>query len=365
MHARYVRVWFLAGLAALALGIIATFATLAGAPMAPHASALLLATGATYLALAVALGLAPAFARRDWPTPVHAIAAVSLGALAIPFAWHARAFAALLGASLVLGALQPIALLLSPRWKAAREPNPHWATDGVALAGVAVSLVAIGAGGALLIALPHGLPSAGLATLLVGATLPAAFAGLLFTLPREARAPLKAATLGYAILGALALATLGFALAFLAPFAATFRVPTAILAVAYALATVALLRATRPASARPLLAGALALAILAALATLLATLGGAPNALLPAALHAQLALSLVALAAALVVAAPLLLPGRASGRRWTRWGPALLIAALFAYTPALQYGRSAAPAAMLGAVGLAILLLGLRKLARA
>jgi len=58
------------------------------------------AFGVSYLALAVALGILPAFARRDWPTPLFAIAPLALALLALPFLRSERPFAALLGASL-------------------------------------------------------------------------------------------------------------------------------------------------------------------------------------------------------------------------------------------------------------------------
>lgn len=361
MHAAYTRVWFVAGLGALAIAALLALATLAGAPVPPHAHVIALAAGVSYLALALALGLLPAFARRDWPTTLFALAAVGIGALALLVPWNARAFAALAGASLLLGAAQPLALLLSPRWTTPREPEPHASTDRAALSGAVLALAGIAAGGVLLIVLPRGLPSAALATLLTTGALPAAFGALLFVLPRAAREPLRSATLGFGALAVLALATLSLVVAFLDPVGASFRWPVAGIALAYALGAATLLRARRRGA--PLLTSALVLAILAALALLLATLYGPVNALVPAALYAHVAFALVLVAAALVAAAPILLPGRPRGERWMRWGPALLIAALFLYTPALQYARSPAPAAIAGAVGLAIVLAGLAPLA--
>jgi len=351
MHAQYVRVWFLAGLLTLALSIPLAFLS----PLAPT----LLVVGVSYLALAVALGLLPAFARRDWPSPVFAYAGALLGAAGIASAPYPRAAYALLGASLVVGAAQPLALLLSPAWTSAREPNAHTSADGAALAAIGLALAGALAGGLLLVALPRGLPNAALVALLLACALPAALAALLFALPRAEGAPLKGATLAYAALGFLALGAGALAWAFARPIGASFRTPVAILALAYALAVTALLRVERPAPARPLLASALALAILAALALLLATLYDAPNALLPVALYAHAALALALLGAALVVASPLLLPGRAREGRWRAWSMALLIGALFLYTPAIQYGRGHAPALLLGAAGLALLLWGL------
>lgn len=360
MHAAYTRVWFVAGLGALAIGALLALATLAGAPVPPSAHAIALAVGVSYLALALALGLLPAFARRDWPTTLFALAAVGIGGLALLVPWNERAFAALAGASLLLGAAQPLALLLSPRWTAPREPEPHASTDRAALSGALLTLVGVAAGGILLVALPRGLPSAAFATLLTVGALPAAFGALLFVLPRAAREPLRSATIGFGALAVLALAAISLVVAFLDPVGATFRWPVAGVALAYALGVATLLRARR---GQPLLASALVLGVLAALALLLATLYGPVNALVSAAFYAHVAFALVLVAAALVAAAPILLPGRARGERWTRWGPALLIAALFLYTPALQYARSAAPAAIAGAVGLAIVLAGLAPLA--
>jgi hypothetical protein len=359
MHAAYVRVWFLAGLGALALGALLALATLAGAPLAPSAHAILLAAGVADLALALALGLVPAFARRDWPSPVYALAAVTLQGAALLVPWQERAFAALLGAGLLVGAAQPLALLLSPRWTTPREVEPHRSTDRAALFSLALSLVGIAAGALLLIALPRGVPNAAFAALLLGGALPAAFGALLFVLPRGAREPLRSATLAFAAASALALALVSLLVPLLSPVGATFRWPVAGIALAYALGAATLLRARR---GTPLLVSALVLAILAALALLLSTLHGPANALLPVALYAHLAFTLVLVAAALDEAAPLLLPGKTKGRRWTRFAPALLIAALFLYTPALQYGRSAAPAALAAAVGLALLLAGLAPL---
>jgi hypothetical protein len=158
----------------------------------------------------------------------------------------------------------------------------------------------------------------------------------------------------------LAALTLSLALAF--PLRVEARGSVAGVAVGSGLAVLALLRAPkRP----PLAAATLALAILASLALLVATLFGGPNALLPVAFYAFLALDLVFLASALIAAAPLLLPGRAEGIRWSRWAPALLIAGLFLYTPALQLGRSASPALLAGALGLVVLVVGLSPLSRA
>lgn len=361
MHAAYVRAWFLAGLAALAGGAFLSFL-----PLAPPNAAILLAAGAGFLGLALALGLLPAFARRDWPTPLYAWAAVTLAALALPLAWHERAFPALVGASLLVGAAQPLALLLSPRWPGAREAGalPHRATDAAAVAGIVVSLAATAAAGLLLIALPRGLPNAGLAVLLWGGALPAALAAFLFALPRQRAEATPTATLAYAALLVLALSTALLAYALHRPLAGLFRGPVAGLALALALGVATLIRLPRPERSRPLLGAGLALTVLAALALLLATLHGAPNALLPVAFFAALALTIVLLAAALVAASPLLLPGRAEGTKWQKWSAALLIAALFLYTPSIQYARSAAPAMIVAAAGLVILLAGLSPLAR-
>lgn len=364
MHARYVRVWFGAGLVALAIGGALTLAQAGGASIPRNARAVAMVTAECYLALALALGILPAHVRRDWPTPMFAWAAIALGALALPLLSNARAFAALAGASLVVGALQPLALFLSPIWSSAREANPHRSTDAAALVAIALSLLGALAGGLLLIALPRGLVNAPASVVLVACVMPATLGALLFMLPRLAGEPLRAATLAYAAAGALAIAAIALAWAFTHPLGASYRWPVAILALAYALGITTLLRAARPASVGPLLASALVLAILAALALLLATLTAAPNSLIVAALDAHLALGLVLLAAALVVGAPLLLPGRASEGRWTRLGPALLIAALFLETPALQYARSALPAAIVGAIGLAMVIVGLAPAAR-
>lgn len=357
MHARYVRVWAAAGLGATALAVPLTL-------WRPSAGPTLLVVGLSYLALALALGLLPAFARRDWPSPVFAWAAVLLGALGVAALPAPRASFALLGASLVVGALQPLALLLSPRWAGARETDEHRPADLSALAALGLSLAGVLAGGLLLIALPRMLPHAALAALLLGGVLPAAFGALVFLLPRAAGAPLRGATLVHAALLANALAAGALAWSFARPFGADLRLPVALVALAFALAVTALLRVPRPLSTRPLVAGAFALAILTALALLLATLGGLPNALLPAALFAAFALAAVLLAAALASGAPLLLPGRASEGRWRRYAPALLIAALFLYTPALQLDRSPLPAALVGGAGLLWLLAGLSGLLR-
>ncbi|HUR69982.1 MAG TPA: hypothetical protein VM370_12110 [Candidatus Thermoplasmatota archaeon] len=354
MHARYVRVWFVGGLAALILSIPMMLAR-------EGAHAALAVVGVGWLALALALGLLPAFARRDWPSPLYAMPALLLGALALPLLRNERAFDALLGASLVVGALQPLALLASPRWAAPQEADEHRATDRVALAALATSLGATLAGGILLVALPRGLPSAAFVALLVVAIPLAALAALLFTLPRQARAPLKAATLAWASGAFLVLAGAALAGGLVFPLASDLRGPVAGVALAFALAIVALLRAPRR---PPLAAAALALEVLSALALLLATLYGAPNALLPVALYAFLALAIVLVAGALLAAAPILLPGTARGVRWQRWAPALLIAALFLYTPALQLGRSPVPAAIVGAAGVVLVVFGLGPLAR-
>ena len=360
MHAAYVRAWFLGGLVALAAGASTAFL-----PLPVGNAAILLGAGAGYLALALALGLLPAFARRDWPTPLHAWAALALGALALPLVWHERAFPALVGASLLVGAAQPIALLASPRWSAAGEPHPHAKTDGAALAAIVTALAGVGSAGLLLIALPRGLPNAGLALLVLAGALPAAFGALMFALPRLREEATPTATLAHAALGILLLAGAFLAFALHRPLAGLFRAPVAAMALAFALGAATLLRLPRPARAAPLLGASLALAVLAALALLLATLAGVPNALLPVAYFAGLALALVLLAAALVVAAPILLPGRVERVRWQKWAGALLIAALFLYTPSIQYGRSAAPAILVGALGVVVLLAGLAPLATA
>lgn len=347
--------FFVAGIAALLLSVPLSLLTEIG----PSA----LVVGVSFLALAVTLGLLPAFAQRDWPSPVYAYATVLLAGLAFAASPAARVSHALLGASLIVGALQPFALLLSPRWQTPRAPDAHAATDRAALAALGVSLLATLAGGLLLVALPRGLPNAAFAALLLAAAPNAALGALLFTLPRLAAEPLKGATLGYAATAAFALAAGALAWAFARSFATGFRTPVAIVALGLAFSIAALLRARRPASARPLLAGSFVLAILAALALLFATLYDAPNALLPAAFFALAALALVALSAALVVGAPLLLPGRPRDGRWGAWASALLIAALFLYTPALQLGRSAAPAMILAVLGLALLVRGLAPMA--
>lgn len=352
MHARYVRVWASAGLLALALSVPLHLLSAAR-------GATLLVVGASYLALALALGLLPAFARRDHPSPLFALAGPVLGALGVAALALPRAFHALLGASLAVGALQPAFLLLSPRWKAPRAPDPHRATDRAALGALVLALGGAGAGGLLLVALPRELPHAALAVLLLACALPAALGALVFMLPRDAGAPLSGATLAHAATVALALAAGGAAWAFARPFAASFRTPVALVALAYALAITLLLRAQRPAPLRGLLAGSFVLGLLAATALLVATLYGDPNSLLPAALYAHVALALVLIAAALALAAPILLPGRAREGRWRAWAPALMIAALFLLTPAIQYDRGVAPAAVVGALGLAVLLWGL------
>ena len=362
MHAAYVRTWFAAGIVALLVGAALGLASLAGAPVAQTAPASILVAGVSYLALALALGLVPAFARRDWPAPLTAWAAVGIGLLGALLSLHERANAALLGASLLLGAAQPVALLAAPRWPGANDPDAtHAKTDRAALASIALALVGIGAGGVLLVAFPRGLPSAGYAAALLGGALPAAFGALLFILPRAAREPLSGATLAYGALGVLALSTSFLVAGLLFPLSGMARTAVAGLALAFALGITTLLRARRDAS--PLLSSAFVLGILAALALLLATLYGGPNALLPVALFATLAFALVLVVGALVAAAPILLPGKLAGARWMRWGPALLIAALFLYTPALQYGRSAAPAAIVAAIGLLVLLRGAAPLA--
>ena len=378
MHAAYVRAWFVGGLAALALSALFATTTLAGAPLAPSAHLVLLVAAISYLALTLTLGLLPAFLRRDWPTPLFALAALGVGALALVVPFQARAFSALLGASLLLGAAQPLALFASPRWTSprdpdassdassraptAREPDAHRATDRAALAALVLSLVGIAAGALLLIAMPRGLPNAALATLLLGGALPAAFGALLFVLPRAVGRPLSGATLALATLVVLALATIALVLGLLDPVRAQLRWPVAGVALAFALGATTLLRARREG---PLFASALVLAILAALALLLSTLYGPANALLPVAAYAHAAFALVLLCAALVPAAPLLLPGKMRGARWMAWGPALLIAALFLHAPAYQSGRSVVPATLVAILGLALLLRGLWPLATA
>lgn len=355
-HHGFVRVFFVAGIAALVFSVLLSFLTAMGPT--------LLVAGISYLALALALGLLPAFAQRDWPSPVHAYAAVLLGALGIAASPAARVSHALLGASLVVGALQPLALLLSPRWKTPRAEDAHTATDRAALAAILVSLAAALAGGLLLVALPRGLPNAAFAALLLAAAPAAALGALLFTLPRVANEPLKGATLAHAAVLALVLGAGALAWAFARSFGSGFRTPVAIVALGFAFAVATLLRAHRPASARPLLGASFALALLSALALLFATLYDAPNALLPAAFLALAALDIVLLGAALVVGAPLLLPGRPREGRWSTWGSALLVASLFLYTPALQLGRSSAPAILVAVLGLAVLVRGLAPLAQ-
>lgn len=359
MHAAYVRVWFVAGLAAVGLSSFLAFL-----PLENLNAAILAGAGVGFLGLALALGLLPAFLRRDWPGPLFAYAAVGLAALALPFAWHERLFPALVGASLLVGAAQPLALLASPRWTTAREPDPHRNTDAAAGAALALALVGTGVGAVLLVALPRDLPSSGLAVLVLAGALPAAFGALLFALPRLREEPTPTATLAYAALLFLALSAGFLAYALHRPLSGFFRAPVATFALALALGVATLMRLPRPERSRPLLASSLALAILAALALLLATLTGAPNALLPAAFFAAVALALVLAAAATVSAAPILLPGRAEGVRWQKWASALLIASLFLYTPSLQYERSFAPALLVATLGLVVLLAGLAPLAR-
>lgn len=349
MHAQYVRIWFIGGLAALVLAIPASLAALEAGPV-------MLTAGVGYLALAAALGMLPAFARRDWPTPLYAIAALALGVLALPFATAERPFTALFGASLLMGAAQPLTLLATSRWSAPAEPRPT--TDRPALAALVAAVVMVGLAGLALIALPRGLPNAAFALILTGAAPLAAFGVLLFILPRQSSTPFPATILAWAALVFVVLATAGLAAAFAFPLALDLRGALAALATAFALGTVALIRA---ASKPKLLAYVLALALLATLALLLASIEAS---LFPLAFHAFVAMDVVFLASALSAAAPILLPGRIRRERWMRWGPALLIAALFLYTPALQLGRSATPAAIVGAIGLAVIVLGLAPLAR-
>lgn len=371
MHAQQARIWLLGALGALALGGIAGLLTAGGADVDPYVHLALLTVGASFLAVALSLGLLPAFARRDWPAPLHAIAALgvaALGPMLYAFTQDLRHLTAPLGVALILAAAHPLALVLQgTRWKTGESllaaGNPFRPTDSVALASLSVSLAGAGAGGVLLVTLPRGLPNAALVVLLLSCALPAALGALLFVLPREARAPLRGATLAGAALVVLALAALTLALAFAFPLQSDFFWPSVGVVLALTFGILTLRRVAPPAHARPLLRATLALAVLAGIVLVLATLGGKPSRLAGLALHAQLVFALALLVAALQVGARLMLPGQPKGARWWKWTSALAIAGLFLLAPAYQYPRSPFPGALVLAVALALAVAGLMPLA--
>lgn len=386
MHTRTTRPWLVAGLAHVAFGVVLGLAL--AAPVAgldPFAHFLVLSSGAAMLGLALLLGLAPAFLRRDWPAPFLTHAAIGLAVVGDAL-WLAswamgepdlRLLLAPHGLALMLGAAHvPLLLVAGRPWGAGVDVlapgQPYRQGDAASASAFGVGLLGLVAASALLLAPARGVPTAGLAALLLGFLLPTLLGALLFLLPREARTPLKGATLVGAALAVHALAVAALLHAFIRPVGADFLYPTAGVALGYVLAATALLRvrppdepAERLARTRPLLLTGLILLGFAVLTSLLSVSGRVPNNLLPVALYVHFALALCLAAAALVLAAPLTLPGRPRAGSWPKWAGAVAIMGLFLLAPHFQYPRSAFPGAVVLALAALLLVAGLAPLARA
>lgn len=384
MHVRTTRPWLVAGLLHVLLGTLVGLAT--AAPVAgldPLAHLVLLASGASMLAVALLLSLAPAFLRRDWPAPFLTHAALGLALLG-DVLWAGSAamgspelgyLLAPHGLALMMGAAHvPLLLVAGKPWdtdvNVLAPGQPYRQGDATAAASLGVGFLGLVAGAILLIAPARALPTAGLAALLLGFLPPTILGALLFLMPREARQQLSGATLVGFGLAAHALGAGALVLAFARPGATDFLYPAAAVALAYVLAATALLRlrarepSPRALHARPLHATSLVLLGFAALTLLLAVSGRVPNNLLPIALYVHIALALAALGAALILAAPLAFPGTERAGNWPRWAGALGILGLFLLAPHFQYPRSAFPGAVALALAVLVLLTGLLSLAR-
>lgn len=356
------RLLLVAGAAQVAAGLALALSDAqdAGGGTGREIHAILLATGLTLAAQALALALLPAFTGREARPVVGGVAlgaAILAPALIVPFGFLPWGF---LSAPLLLAALgsawpgAPVEGHVSP-FEAIR---PHRVGDRLALAAFLVGLAGAVAGAILLFVAPRGLPMAGLAVLLLAGALPLAAGVLAFLLPRATDRPLPGATRLAAALVVLPLAALALALAFAFLGLGGFRAAAAGVLLAHVLALAGFLRVKLPAAptgplahARPLLRGAAALAPLAGLALLLALAADAPGPLLPLAFYAHAALGALLLAAASHLAAPFL--GLRPGGRplWSKIGAATLIAGPFLLAPAFQYDRPALPGAAVLALG--------------
>lgn len=385
MHVRTTRPWLVAGLAHVLLGLVLGLATAAPVEgLDPFAHLVVLASGLSMLGLALLLGLAPAFLRRDWPAPFLTHAAIGLAVLGDALwlgslATRQQDLALLLaphGLALMMGAAHvPLLLVAGKRWDAGVDVlapgQPYRQGDATASASLGVGFLGLVAGAVLLLAPARGLPTSALVALLLGFLPPTLLGALLFLMPREARQQLSGATLvGFGLfVHALAVALLVYA--FARPGGADFLYPAAGVALAYVLAATALLRlrpeapSARLAQARPLTTTSLVLLGFAAVTLLLSVSGRVPNNLLPVALYVHLALALALAGAALLLAAPLAFPGQARSGSWPRWAGAGGILGLFLLAPHFQYPRSAFPGAVALALAAVLLLGGLAPLARA
>ncbi|HEX2022017.1 MAG TPA: hypothetical protein VHH36_04845, partial [Candidatus Thermoplasmatota archaeon] len=308
----FARPWLIAGwlqiAAAALLGVVAA----APSDLWPaYAHAAGAAVGLVLVAGGLAHGFASPFTKREPRTAIPAHAALGLLlagdalALAHPLAatlawaylaWGAGCVALALHLALVLAAGAP--------WRGGvalfAKDQPFRVGDMAAAAAFAVATLGLALGGALLLALPRGLPNAALAALLLLHAAPF-FAGvLLFLLPRNAKRALPGVTLHTAALALLVAGGAGVLVATLDPLRAaggSARYAAASVALACALFLVAILRLPRPARpgaqlarAAPMLRASFALALLAPFALLLALLGDPSVPLLALALYAWLAL---------------------------------------------------------------------------
>lgn len=347
--------WLLLGAAQVLVGLVMAAATASGSTFLPQsAHAIALATGIALVAGGLALGLAPPFLLRETDAPrlgELACAAALVGDVAAPLSL--RGFEAAEGIALLLVVAHlPVAVLRGRAYEG--DPilaggQPYRVGDRTAAACLAVGATGFVAAGALLVAPPRTIATSSLTLLVLLGILPLLVGGLVFLLPRMARAPLSGATVVIAALALGGLGAIGLAFAYGAPFSADFRWPGSAVAAGLVLGIVALLRTrvrepgSRFAALPPLLGGAAVLAGLAAALVFFAMLGGAPNDLTPLALDALLALCAVLAVALAVAAAPLLLDAPPRPTRWARWAAGLAIAGLFLVAPAIQYARSAFP----------------------
>lgn len=344
------RALLLAGHVHLGLAAFAGAGRAGGLPVPLFADLLLASAGLVLVAAGLAHGYAGPFLKRVIPVPGLAwgmLALVLVGdALLFDVAWAARAFGL---AFLVL----PLHLAATAAW--GREwrggvalfakDQPFRRGDLIAAVTFGISLVGLAAAGLLLAFLVRGIPTPGLAVLLLGFALPF-FAGmLLFLLPRNAKTPLPGATLVGAALALSASSTLALGIAFAQPASADFRWPAAgaLLADVLLLAALSRLRFPEPGPqmrrALPLVRAAGALAVLAGIALALATAGGLPGSLLPVAAYAHVLLAATLATAATLLGAPILVNSVPREGRWAAAASGLAIAGLFLLAPSFQYDR--------------------------
>jgi hypothetical protein len=356
-----VRAWLLAGYAHVAAGALLGLVAAAPSALVPLPLHVLVAAGGVAMvAVALAYAFAAPLTRRRlvgaWPSSLGfglALAGDLVAVLSLLLHRDAvRGMTLLYGAAFVAPPLHLLVTALSgDAWSEGADlyegQPPFRRGDLVATAGYAVGLAGLALAGALLVALPRGAASPGVALLLLGGAVPL-FGGLLvFVLPRQAKAPLRRVTLAAAALAVQAIAAAGITVGLLTEGATGLRAPAGGLLLAALLALAAFWR-LRAGDALLRLTGTLAL--LAGLAAALALAGGAPGPLFGAAIYATLSAAAALALAATARAAPLLPVAPPRRGRAPAWSAALAILGLFLLAPSAEFGRAAFP----GAVALAL-----------